>query len=377
MTSLAQVSGTLNLGCFFFNIRINIRVVKKHHFYHPGCFFRGLVRELHQNPQGFRSIDSFHPRMRRLSVSIRMPPVASWRGHIPQCTPPGNDHISPQKWHIWRWFFLFWRWDMLIPWRVCRVYVFVFDFLFGKLLSFPLAKFNMVHLKIIITLKRKLSFNSIIFGFHVEMFMHWNMSRKKEPRPFTCVAKRIEISIWLLCRCGLVDEFSYTPPKSNIDTQNDGFLTWLFWVSMLDFRGVIFGKTYDDYQLEYASSNWETKWCALLYIIWINLDGSNPSRVMTRKMLIYQVSFFNKTTSAKIFFFPIFFVPPQENFKTSRVDCFKPWFKPFRFVAQQNFKEKAAQLCYSSRDLSLSPLWVPTSHVCKLTIPTRLISQNF
>ena len=112
-------------------------------------------------------------------------------------------------------------------------------------------------------------------------------------------------------------------------------------------------------------------------IIWINLDGSNPSRVMTRKMLIYQVSFFNKTTSAKIFFFPIFFVPPQENFKTSRVDCFKPWFKPFRFVAQQNFKEKAAQLCYSSRDLSLSPLWVATSHVCKLTIPTRLISQNF
>ena len=37
------------------------------------------------------------------------------------------------------------------------------------------------------------------------------------------------------------------PSKSNIDTQNDGFLdvspfkhgiTWLFWVSMLDFRGV-------------------------------------------------------------------------------------------------------------------------------------------
>ena len=35
-----------------------------------------------------------------------------------------------------------------------------------------------------------------------------------------------------------------TPPKSNIDTKNDdlqcsSFQTWLFWVSLLDFRGQV------------------------------------------------------------------------------------------------------------------------------------------
>ena len=47
----------------------------------------------------------------------------------------------------------------------------------------------------------------------------------------------------------LVEKFTKKtpPPKSNIDTQNDGCFsmylrlqTWLCWVSMLDFRGINF-----------------------------------------------------------------------------------------------------------------------------------------
>ena len=151
---------------FFLNIRINIRVVKKHHFYHPG-FFRGLVRELHQNPQGFRSIDSFHPTFpasgcddfpennQDATCCILEGPT--------QCTVQGTN-ISPKNGIL----------KIIFPFPTVGyvnslegICICFWLFLFGKLLSFPLAKFNMVHLKII-TLKRKLSFDSIIFGFHVD-----------------------------------------------------------------------------------------------------------------------------------------------------------------------------------------------------------------